>query len=309
MLKNKFAEIRCGWPIAIFFALYFLYQILSSVVLSVMMLVIVGPENVFSASPDTLADLSAAFAPHPLTLLISNVLIALMIVLLFKLLYKRPLSQMGLKRRGTAREFFCGCILGILAIGLVFVVLLLLGQIRIVSFTPRYIVSVHFLLSLAAFLAVGFCEEMMSRGFLMTVLKTTRNKYIIVLLPQVLFALLHALNPNVTALSLANIFLIGIVFSLQFIKTGKLWLPIGLHFTWNFFQGNVLGLQVSGIETPSVIQIQDTGSRFLNGGAFGAEGGIIVTAVSLLLAAHAVFLLKGSRENWTFESDLPLTRG
>ena len=88
-----------------------------------------------------------------------------------------------------------------------------------------------------------------------------------------------------------NIILAGILLGLLALKSGHLWLGIGFHISWNFFQGCVFGFGVSGISTPSVAVTELTGSPLLNGGAFGPEGSIVSTVV--LLAAIAATLWCG----------------
>ena len=85
----------------------------------------------------------------------------------------------------------------------------------------------------------------------MTTLKTTRCKWAIIGIPSVLFGLMHIFNPNAAALPIFNVALIGVLFSYLFIKTGRLWAPIGFHFTWNFFQGYIFGVPVSGTNVPA----------------------------------------------------------
>ena len=166
------------------------------------------------------------------------------------------------------------------------------------------------LLGFLHFVAVGFFEEILCRGYLMTAFKTTRNRPVIFCASALIFSLLHLMNPGVTPLSLVNIFLVGILFAYMFVRTGRLWLPIGYHITWNFFQGNVFGLLVSGTEAASVTQTRAAEANLLNGGAFGPEGGIFVTLVILLGIVYVKFVVKPfDSPPWTMESDLPLVRG
>ncbi|MCS7179707.1 MAG: CPBP family intramembrane metalloprotease, partial [Anaerolineae bacterium] len=83
-------------------------------------------------------------------------------------------------------------------------------------------------------------------------------------------------------LALANIALAGAVFALAVEWTGTLWLAVAYHFAWNFFQGTVLGLPVSGMAWEGLLALPTDGPVLLTGGAFGPEGGLISTAVLLL---------------------------
>jgi len=304
MFKNKYGELRSGWGILLSLLTMFAAQMLLGVGIAIFLISTIGVSDIALYLEST-----TLLAGSPGVLLLANLLSIASIPLLFRLLYKRPLYQMGLSAKRWLRECLLGCVFGIAAIGMVFLVLVLSGQAKIVSVSPSVAVSGEFLLTLATFIAVGFGEELLSRGFIMTALKTTRNQPLIYTGSSIIFALLHLANENVTLLSLVNIFLIGILFSLLFIKTGKLWMSIGFHFTWNFFQGNIFGMNVSGIETVSLIQSELAGADLITGGGFGAEGGLAVTIVTALCIVGVYFFMKASDARpWTPSSDLPLTR-
>ena len=108
-----------------------------------------------------------------------------------------------------------------------------------------------------------------------------------------LFGLAHLANPSRTWISTLNTMLVGVPLALAYLRTRALWLPIGMHFTWNFFQGYVLGLPVSGLEMPiSVLRAEVSGETLLTGGAYGPEGGLLATGV---IVAGAVYLALSRR--------------
>ena len=293
MFKNKYGELRGGWSIAIFLVLvYGLTQVLVSLGLSV------------------LRQLIPQFSAGEWINLVLQIMCITMTLLVFKIVYKRPFKTMGLIREGWLKELLAGCAFGIVSIAAVFGGLVLSEQaaVSFVGFNAENTPGI--MMWLVIFISVGFSEEIMTRGYIMTALKTTRNKYIVFFTPAVVFALLHLTNPNTSVLGLINIGLIGLLFAYMMIRTGKLWLPIGYHITWNFFQGSIFGMNVSGMETDSIINTEFTGANWITGGAFGAEGGIVTTIVILLgfvLLRYAV--KKPSTPVWTFESDLPFVRG
>src|SRR2546430_16785770 len=85
---------------------------------------------------------------------------------------------------------------------------------------------------------------------------------------------------SATPLSTANTTLAGVLFSLAYLKTRGLWLPIGLHWAWNFTMGPILSLPVSGMRFgPTLLRSQLTGAKWLTGGAYGPEGGAVTTVV------------------------------
>jgi membrane protease YdiL (CAAX protease family) len=142
-----------------------------------------------------------------------------------------------------------------------------------------------FLQPLALYLAVGIYEELISRGYLLQnlaegfnwpILKTRGAIVAAWLLSSVIFGLGHADNPNATPVSTFNLILAGIFLGLGYVLTGELAIPIGLHITWNLFQGAVFGFPVSGMaSTTTFIAIIQEGPDLWTGGAFGPEAGLL----------------------------------
>ncbi|HHY80465.1 MAG TPA: CPBP family intramembrane metalloprotease [Thermoanaerobacter sp.] len=132
-----------------------------------------------------------------------------------------------------------------------------------------------------AFILVGLEEELMSRGYFINALNQMGKPWLSVLISSIIFSLMHILNPNIVFLGLLNIFLIGVLFSYMYLKTGNLWMPIGYHISWNYFQGYIFGFNVSGNAIRGIYNAFPK-NNFLSGGDFGLEGGIIATLVILI---------------------------
>ncbi len=99
------------------------------------------------------------------------------------------------------------------------------------------------------------------------------------------FGAVHLTNPSATALSTANTALSGLLLALAYLKTRGLWLPIGLHWAWNFFMGPVFSLPVSGLHLgPTLLRSEMRGATWLSGGAYGPEGGVVLTAICVAAA-------------------------
>ena len=190
-------------------------------------------------------------------------------------------------------------LLGIVNCSVIFLLVLTIGKGRIVS--DGITVSGLTFWWLVAFVLVGIAEEALNRGFFMAVLRRCRNVPVIMFVPSVIFGLLHLRNPGVTFFSFSNIVLAGILFSYMFLRSGSIWMCIGYHITWNIFQGVVYGMPVSGLQPPGIITTKYMESNLLNGGAFGIEGGILTTIMTLLSFLFVWYYYRNS--NYDFLSD------
>jgi hypothetical protein len=132
------------------------------------------------------------------------------------------------------------------------------------------------------FILVGFAEELLCRGYIISVLRQTKSIPAIYIISGAIFALMHSANPGIGLLPYINLILIGMLWAYSYMKSGNIWLPIGYHITWNYFQGNVFGFKVSGTTEKGILTTSYTNNNILNGGDFGPEGGLFVTLVIVL---------------------------
>jgi hypothetical protein len=146
----------------------------------------------------------------------------------------------------------------------------------------------------AAFAAVG--EELAIRGGVFRVLEEGLGSLAALVLSASLFGLLHAGNTGATPVSTAAIAVeAGLLLGAAYMATRNLWLPIGLHFGWNFTEGGVFGAAVSGGRSHGVWPVSIGGPELLSGGAFGPEASIVAVAISLAatLSLIAVAVRRG----------------
>ncbi len=162
--------------------------------------------------------------------------------------------------------------------------------------------TVLYILSLIPFWFIqGGTEELVTRGWL---LQTVTNKLNLSweLLFQVLFSILHLGNQGVTALSLISIVLVGVLLALYMLKTDNIWGVAALHGAWNFAQGNLVGVAVSGQNAGGSLlhfQARSGVPDWLSGGAFGLEGNIVTCLV--LLVRIIILRLQLKKENFKAE--------
>ena len=110
----------------------------------------------------------------------------------------------------------------------------------------------------------------------------------------VVFAALHLANPGATPLAAATVAVAGLMFSAMYALTGRLWLPIGLHFAWNFAQGYLFGAAVSGGDLGGSVAVSTAragSASWLTGGAFGPEASVFALVLVSVVTASALWLV------------------
>jgi membrane protease YdiL (CAAX protease family) len=195
-----------------------------------------------------------------------------------RFLDKKRFVDLGFERPpGWWPELLVGVAFGGLLMLGIFVLEMSLGWVRItgVAWQNGPLNAIRALaLGSAVFVAVAFTEELLARGYLLQTVADGLNLAWGVLISSVIFGLLHATNPNATAISTFNLVIAGLFLAVGYVVTRRLWLPIGLHFGWNFFQGTVFGFPVSGTNFVTLVQQTETGPDMMTGGAFGPEAGL-----------------------------------
>lgn len=232
------------------------------------------------AGPDTIMLLS----------LFSTVLLSASVLLFAILFRRRSLRSMGITKKGLPAEYGVGFAVGCLMFLLVVGVCYACGAIR----WERQEVSLTlWLLYLAAFLLQGMSEELLCRGYFLPLIAQKTSVTWGILLNSLLFSLLHLGNSEVSPLAMLNIFLFGVFTSLYVVRRGNLWGACAAHSAWNFLQGNVFGIRVSGNSvavSPLISELPDS-DFLLNGGSFGAEGGLATTLILCLSILIFLFLV------------------
>lgn len=142
-----------------------------------------------------------------------------------------------------------------------------------------------------SFLAAGAAgEELFMRGLLLQYVARAVGPFAGILFTSSAFALLHGWNPGVTALAQVNTALFGAVFGLAVVRYRSLWMAAGLHLGWNLAQVT-LGADTSGITMRlTELNLELRGEEWLAGGGYGLEGGVLASAVALLLGAAVWWL-------------------
>jgi membrane protease YdiL (CAAX protease family) len=203
-------------------------------------------------------------------------------------IYERgQLADIGLGWTAASRRNLSLGILGGVGAGLVVLVSPILFRLADLEPAPDQHMRWPSLLLVSITLLFGATgEEMLFRGYAFQVLVKTIGPFATILPLGVLFGLAHSSNPNFTALALLNTVLWGIVLGYAFIVSGDLWLPIGLHFGWNWTLP-LLGVNLSGF-TMGVTgySLHWKIGELWSGGDYGPEGGLLSSAIVVLLFVY-----------------------
>jgi membrane protease YdiL (CAAX protease family) len=137
----------------------------------------------------------------------------------------------------------------------------------------------------------GFMEELLFRGILFRWLEEFGGSWLALGLTSALFGIGHIFNPNATALaSFAIAIEAGVLLGGAYMLTRNLWMPMGLHAAWNFTQGEIFDVPVSGLDQNGLVQAQLSGPELLSGGAFGLEASLIAMVIATAAGVALVVL-------------------
>ena len=216
------------------------------------------------------------------------------VYLAVRFLDKRPFSSLGLKLdRWTAFDIFAGIVITFFMMGSIYLIQWGIGWLTFDGFaweTDSLLTVLGGTLGMfIVFIIVGWNEELLSRGYHLQTLASGLNLFWGVAISAAVFGVLHLGNPNATWVSAAGIFFAGLFLAYGYLTTKQLWLSIGLHIGWNFFEGVVFGFPVSGLDIYRLMHITVEGPVLWTGGAFGPEAGLVVLP-GLLLGTALIFV-------------------
>lgn len=205
---------------------------------------------------------------------------------------RRPLASLGLIRRGAVTEYAVGLAAGLGLFGLPVLLCAVAGALTL-SPAEAAPSLVWLLLFFVGFLIQGMSEELLCRSYLMVSLSRGWPLWACAVANALLFSLIHVGNPGVTVTALVNIFLFGFFASMLTLRRGSIWMVSAIHSMWNFAQGNLFGIPVSGLvgsPSPLVAEMgEGKWQTLVNGGSFGLEGGLAVTVVLAAACLVVVF--------------------
>ena len=272
-------RLRAGWRLTIHTIGYNLLLICIALPASIPILLLgISPDNLL------LNEAIALFAIAPSVFLARH------------FLDKRSLTSLGLKLDvWLPLDILAGILIAFLMMGLIYLIEWWLGWASFEGFAWQTdkisTVLQNTLLYLGIFILVGWNEELLFRGYRLQNIADGLNPIWGVLLSSLWFGIVHLANPNTEAkfFVATGIFLAGVFLAYGYVSTKQLWLPIGLHIGWNFFEGVGFGFPVSGLDIYRLTRITVSGPELWTGGPFGPEAGLVLLP-GLLLGAALIFI-------------------
>ncbi|MDQ8006747.1 MAG: type II CAAX endopeptidase family protein [Pedobacter sp.] len=223
-------------------------------------------------------------APSKLLADISNELALILAILgalmmLFRLLPNLDFYAVFVRKEHLLKGFLKGTGLGVVFMLVSAAVLYIGGY---VEFSIKSMAISSVLLYLVFFLLISIFEELLFRTYPLFVFTERYPVWLAILVNGLLFGLAHIGNDDFTTLAMANITLAGILFCVYTLQKQNIAWVLGLHFSWNFTQGIILGYNVSGNEMPGVLKAIPIGENYLSGGKFGVEGSVVCTVLLVI---------------------------
>lgn len=213
---------------------------------------------------------------------------------------KRNWGSLGLFKEHIFKDYGKGLLIGFVMMGGAVGIAYVLGGLDFDGWKEFSLglLIVYFI----GFMIQGFNEELLMRGFVMNSISTKYSMPLAIFLNSFIFACLHLMNSGISAFAFINLILAGVVFSLMALYYDNLYACSAAHTMWNFAQGNIFGILVSGLYLPtSVMRFYDRmGMTWLHGGSFGLEGGFavfVIECLSIVILCYANYRKTKREEN------------
>lgn len=242
---------------------------------------------------DSYAAAVSAMEKNPIVMIAS--LFATITGTLLSILYcrtfeHRSYGSMGFRKHKVLPHYLGGLTVGIIMMSLITAISVFTGvsEMKMSNNVSIKIIIVFFF----GFIVQGMSEEVIFRGYLMNTIGGKHSAETAIIISSVGFAAAHLLNPGINVLAFINLVLFGVFAALYMICFDDIWGACAIHSIWNFTQGNIFGISVSGtVASNSIFQTTSVSNKdWLSGGDFGVEGSIITTLV-LVTSSIIIFLL------------------
>ena len=281
--SNTSPAIKSGWLRGI---LFLISSLIVSTITSALglLFIIISFKNEYDLSLmlEQPSEIMEFFGPINMIVITFSQFLGMFLVLwLFrKFIDKKSIKSLGFELKFFKRNFILGLFYGAGLILIGFLILYFFGFIKVIAIQFSVLDLFSYLI---IFTLVSLYEEIMIRGYMLNNFMSSMNKYFALIVTSFCFMIIHLMNANISIIGMINLFLAGLLLGIFYIHKINLWFPIGMHLTWNFFQGPVCGYEVSGFHTQSIITQKIIGNPIITGGEFGFEGSILATVISIIM--------------------------
>jgi membrane protease YdiL (CAAX protease family) len=226
-------------------------------------------------------------APDNLSL-VTGLVVCVVMILTYKLIIRRLGEQPrdDLSGPRAARQLVGGFGIGLALFSVIVAVAAALKVYRIVGIGDADFLLIAVITN-GLFPAVS--EELLYRGIIFRWFEEFAGTWAALLISSVLFGAAHFQNPNASVLAAVGVALEGgLLLGGAYMLTRRLWLPMGIHASWNLTQGGVFDIPISGNDAHGLVEAELQGPAVLSGGGFGLEASLIAIVISTLFALHLI---------------------
>ncbi len=280
-------RLRSGWRFVIYFLGTFVVSSILAAAAALVLFLAYGQnraEQMFGDRP--------GFIIQGVVLVLASFFVGWACVALFEKLKAASLGWA--MHSGWLRDLLVGSALGILTLGLAAAIAGVVGGYKPVFTTNLAAAFPSLLLALVIFVIAAAGEEALFRGYGLQTMARANLAALGIALTSLPFAFVHLNNPNVSFwFTFSNTILAGVWLGLAYLKTRSLWFALGIHWSWNWTMGAVLGIPVSGVTKVApepLMHLQYNGPAWLNGGSYGLEGGLACT-IALVVSTLLIWKL------------------
>jgi len=279
---NESGTLRSGWRAGVFLIAFLIATIALGAVAQVSL-----TSFQIAASQSS----SAVFLANALASLIPAIVIGW---LCGKYLEELPFAALGANFVGRwFSHLLAGLALGTAALGFAVLIAVVFAGLKFAMSETGENALASLALGFLVFGVAAAFEEALFRGYIFQTLARSGLAWLAILLTAVFFGTVHLGNPSSSVVSTLNTILAGVWLGIAYLKTRDLWFVWGIHLAWNWVQGSVFGIEVSGLRNlggPSLMTEIDAGPTWLTGANYGIEGGIACT-IAIVLAIVLVYFL------------------
>lgn len=278
---NSAGRLRSGWRVSVFLALF------------------VASAGVLGGIASTILRTRTEY-PGDLSAFAIGSIVSLVVALVIGWLTGRRFEDLPYKSLGAAfslgwfKNLCFGLLVGAASLSFAVLIAFVFGGLRF-EFSTQEIGHLFrgAAITFVVLSAAAAFEEAFFRGYMFQTLTRAGLAWLAIVLTAAFFGAVHLGNPDSGIISTVDTIVAGVLFGIAYLKTRDLWFPFGIHLMWNWMQGAVFGIEISGLKdlaAASILKEVDSGPAWLTGGSYGIEGGIAST-IALIVTCAAIYVI------------------